>query len=607
MALRRAVRTTLRAAWWWLPGLILVSLLLLRMVPDLQQWRIAEVRLSECGLQPQARAQQLPMFIRGVGCMLLKAEHDLAGQDLQDRALLLSGVGRDVRIWINGVQVRQFDPNPHFDSTTIPLLQPLHSSTLLNGSNEILLQLRSGSGLFDRSFVGALLVGPNELLQSVHRRSIRIGAEGAQLSIVVALAIVLMALPIAWSRPGDSSYRWFVLAVLSSQIYVWNMAWPLRPAPTLLWHLLAHGGLAIALWSISRYSLRVAGRTDEGNRRLDQVALVGLAGLLLAVFDTSGGNPALVGDVVFRISLLAQLLMLANFWWHRRDNALARWMACAAMLCLWLGITDSLRVFGILSPPLSPYVLHWGILYVLGVLLVSQLRHMLAALATAERSQERLSEALDQRSRQLQREFTLRQQAEQAQALAEERQRIMRDMHDGVGGQLVALIGQVEAGKLDVGLLKPQLRRSLDDLRLMIDSLDDACADLSVALGMLRQRLQPSLKGLPLEVHWQTAHLPDLAPCPPEVVLQVLRIVQESITNAIKHARCHRLAICADWADGWLKLSISDDGVGLPANAPPGRGLPGMRQRAAGISAELQISALQPGTRIELRLRLGRA
>ncbi|MCB1590421.1 MAG: hypothetical protein KDI56_16030, partial [Xanthomonadales bacterium] len=179
---------------------------------------------------------------------------------------------------------------------------------------------------------------------------------------------------------------------------------------------------------------------------------------------------------------------------------------------------------------------------------------------------------------------------------------IMRDMHDGVGGQLVALIGQVEHGGLQPGHFRQQLRRSLDDLRLMIDSLDDACADLGVALGMLRQRLQASLQELPIQVRWRTAQLPDLAPRAPDEVLQVLRIVQEAITNALRHAGCHHISIDAAWEDACIRIEVSDDGRGLDAVPHPGRGLPSMRARAERIGGRIEWLALNPGTCVRLSL-----
>ncbi len=600
------IGTLTRSGQWWLAPVLALLLLSLRSGPDLESWRITTAQRSECGQTEALQVQRLPMFTYGQDCILLRAHQELVAQQLQGQALVLSGFGRDVRIWVNGLLLREFDPVSSFDSASIPLFLPLPAGMLKPGDNEILFQLRSGSSRFDRSSLGSLLLGPADVLQPAVQRSLLIGAHGAQLSVVVALAILLMAMPIAWSQPTDRSYRWFVAALLGSQVYVWNMAWPIRPLPSTLWFLVAHAGLASALWAISHHALSGSSAFSWYRHRFDGLALLGAVGLLLGTFAQSY-QLATIGLVLFRVSLLTQLLVLATFWWRDSADPLGRWLAGAALLCLVLGVADSLRVWGYSSAALTPYVLHWGILYILALLLVGQLKRVLTALASAERSQEVLAAALQQRSEQLQVEFELRQKAEHARSLAEERQRIMRDMHDGVGGQLVALIGQTENGPIDAESLKPQLRRSLDDLRLMIDSLDDACGDLGVALGMLRQRLQPGLQGLPLRTSWQTADLPDLAPCPPDQVLQVMRIVQEAITNAIKHANCRELLISARWTEGWLELTVSDDGVGLAADAAPGRGLPSMRQRAAAIGADLSFDALQQGTRMRLLLAVARA
>lgn len=613
---RRGVRldTLTKSSRWWLAPLIALLILSQRGGPDLEPWRISSVERSACTPSAIASPQSLPMFVRGEDCMRLRAMQRLDADRLEGQALALSGFGRDLRVWVNDVQLRDFSALASYDSTSIPLLLPLPAGTLKPGDNEIVLQLRSGTGFFDRSFVGKLMLGPEELLRPAVQRSLRMGAQGAQLSIIVALAILLMALPIAWSQPAERGDRWFVLAVLSSQLYIWNMAWPVRPVPSILWHLVAHAGLACALWAIRRHTL-VIGRLGGWTRRcVDGLALLGAIGLLLAVFDPESDLLAQLGDGLFRLTLLLELLLLCWLGWQggrptQQGDSVRPWLTGAALLCLVLGVADSLRVLGLASTALTPYLLHWGILYTLIVLLVGQLRRVLAALAVAENSQEQLARALDQRSLELQHEFSLRQQAEQARSLAEERQRIMRDMHDGVGGQLFALIGQADTGQIDASMLRSQLRRGLDDLRLMIDSLDDACADLGVALGMLRQRLQPSLQGLPLAVHWQTAHLPDLAPCSPQAVLQVMRIVQEAITNAIKHSGCSEVRIDAHWSDDLLELRISDDGMGLSDQAPVGRGLPGMHQRAEAIGADLAIrnASGRSGTQVRLRLAVALA
>lgn len=601
-SLRQLLTPGVVNAWWLLTLALGLLLLSTRIGPDLLAYQITEAGEFGCD-GTDLGPVRLPRYDWGTSCKRLLVSHRLDGEQTFEQSLLVSGMGRDARIWINGNLLREFDPRPSFDNTSQPLLLVLQPGILHAGDNELIFQVRSGGSRFDRNYLGTVLLGPNELLTPAYQRIQSASVNGAQLAVVVGLAILLTLLPIALMRPREAGYRWFALSVLFSLIYIWNMGWPLRPLPTVLWHLTAHAALAGALWAMLRYSMSMADTAPRFRLWVDRLTMTALVSLCFASL-LSGELLSTVGDVIYRIGMITLLLMLTAFWWQRRNSGfpLARWLAAAAVLNIVLGVADSLRVWQTLNGFIAPYLVHWGILYLLVLLLIGQIRSILQALRTAERAQLELAQALDQRSLELRQEFARRQQAEQARTLAEERQRIMRDMHDGVGGQLVALIGQAEHGNLDASHLKLHLRRSLDDLRLMIDSLDDACADLGVALGMLRQRLQSSLKDLPIQVRWQTAQLPDLAPRAPDEVLQVLRIVQESITNALKHAQCRQLAISAAWQQGWLEICVQDDGVGMPQGETHGRGLPSMRLRAAGIGASIEIAAQAPGTRVSLRL-----
>ncbi|MGD2134669.1 MAG: PAS domain S-box protein [Gemmatimonadales bacterium] len=95
----------------------------------------------------------------------------------------------------------------------------------------------------------------------------------------------------------------------------------------------------------------------------------------------------------------------------------------------------------------------------------------------------------------------------------------------------------------------------------------------------------------------------------PPVAIAVYRIVQESLTNAIRHARATRVDVRLRALEGTLVLQIEDDGVGIldeRASDPDSLGLLGMRERALGIGASIDIHRrLEGGTRIELRLPLG--
>lgn len=598
-----------RTGWWTLPLLMLMLLLAGRM-PELQPaWRLTVARVSACGdADPSAAAQaqtvQLPFQARGSTCRRFEVEVGPLEVQRQPYRLVIGSVGRDAQVALNGVQLRDYDPASHADFRSIPQVIVIPPGVVQAERNTLHIKVRGGNSSLERDFLGSLLLAPAAALDAAVQRSLWLGAWSAQWAVVGALAILFTVLPLAWHQPRDPAWRWLALAVLSSQIYIWNIGWGWRPLPLLVWHALAHGALVAAAWAVYRLAWRQAHPdTPRRWRGGDVLAAIAAGCLLLALLGHTWPILRSVCDASFRLCTLLLLVLLGWTWWRQRHvHPQARWQVGATLLLLSLGLADSLRVWGHQPSPLTPYLLHWGILYVLVLLLVERLRQLLASLQLAEARREDLALALEARTLEVRHELQLRQQAEQARALAEERQRIMRDMHDGVGGQLVALISQAEAGTLHAGQLEAQLRRSLDDLRLMIDSLDEACADLGVALGMLRQRLQHSQRGMPTTLRWDTANLPDLAPCSPEIVLQVLRILQEALTNALRHAQARHIEIRAQWQEGWLQVDVQDDGCGLSQPPRPGRGLPSMQQRAARIGASLQWLAAQPGTCLRLRL-----
>jgi signal transduction histidine kinase len=123
---------------------------------------------------------------------------------------------------------------------------------------------------------------------------------------------------------------------------------------------------------------------------------------------------------------------------------------------------------------------------------------------------------------------------------------------------------------------------------------------------MLRARIEPRLRAMGLEVHWDTHRLPEGIRLGPEGVLQVFRILQEALQNAIKHAGARGLWVEAR-LDGAadapaIVLTARDDGTGLPDVVTPGRGLGNMRRRAEGLGATLAVEAAHPGTRVTLSL-----
>jgi signal transduction histidine kinase len=172
----------------------------------------------------------------------------------------------------------------------------------------------------------------------------------------------------------------------------------------------------------------------------------------------------------------------------------------------------------------------------------------------------------------------------------------MRDMHDGVGSQLITLQHALEKGRFDSHQAADLLRECIEDLRLVIDSLDAGAQSMGDALANLRFRLEPRLTAANMSSTWDM-QAPDMR-LGPGVVLQLLRILQEALTNVLKHSGARNVHISwrLDAQQGLAVRRIEDDGCGLTAPRPGGRGLANMRQRTQRIGATLDVSSSGSGT-----------
>ncbi|MDX2014032.1 MAG: ATP-binding protein [Myxococcaceae bacterium] len=199
---------------------------------------------------------------------------------------------------------------------------------------------------------------------------------------------------------------------------------------------------------------------------------------------------------------------------------------------------------------------------------------------------------------------------EQARASrALERERILRDMHDGVGGHLMGLLARVRRNTLAGKELVQALEACLDDVRLIVDSLDPTERHLEVALGELRARTQRHCEAAGVQLSWRCEGTEALL-LPADQTLDVLRAAQEMVSNAVRHAQARHLEVhLAVASDQWLRVSVRDDGVGFDVARPgrPGRGLTNLRGRATKLNGAFEVASTGDGTRVELGFPLTRS
>ena len=223
------------------------------------------------------------------------------------------------------------------------------------------------------------------------------------------------------------------------------------------------------------------------------------------------------------------------------------------------------------------------------------------------------AQAAEERARSLE----LEREAEARAAVAEERARIARELHDVVGHAVSVMTVQASGVRR---LLNPEQEREREALEIVEQTGREALAEMRRLVGVLRRpeeapalAPQPSLQhldklveqagdaGLPVAVQIE-GEARDL---PAGVDLTAYRVVQEALTNAVKHARATSAEVLVRYADGAVELQISDDGKGVSDGSAEsgGHGLMGMRERVAVYGGDLEAGP-RPEGGFALRARL---
>jgi signal transduction histidine kinase len=211
----------------------------------------------------------------------------------------------------------------------------------------------------------------------------------------------------------------------------------------------------------------------------------------------------------------------------------------------------------------------------------------------------------------------LEREAEARAAVAEERARIARELHDVVGHAVSVMTVQASGVRR---LLKPDQEREREALEIVEQTGREALAEMRRLVGVLRRpeeapalAPQPSLQyldklveqageaGLPVEVQIEG----EAKELPAGVDLTAYRLVQEALTNSIKHAGASRAEVVVRYGQGAVELLIRDDGRGISDGKAEsgGHGLVGMRERVAVYGGELEAGP-RPDGGYELRARL---
>jgi signal transduction histidine kinase len=209
-------------------------------------------------------------------------------------------------------------------------------------------------------------------------------------------------------------------------------------------------------------------------------------------------------------------------------------------------------------------------------------------------------------------------EASREASIAEERDRLARDLHDALTQRLFSLnlileaaVSTVEAdpaaARQTLGQARGLVESALDELRSLIFELRPAALEADGLVGSVRKHadLLHRAHGLALEVRGEE----DGAALEPEVERQLFRVVQEALSNVVRHASARSASVSVDFSAGAVTVTIEDDGVGFDpeerAIAARRLGLTSMRERVSALGGEFEVVST-PGEGTTVRARVPR-
>ena len=519
-------------------------------------------------------------------------------------ALLADYMSMSGAIYVNGEEVAR-DPGlvePLARTWNSPHYVLLTPSLLRTGENTVWLRV-SGLAAYQPG-AGRVRIGDPSMLQQRYEQERFVRRDIKLINLAMAAVLGGVFLLVWLLRRKDSVYGWFAVTELAGSLYAYNHVatgiWPLRSTDA--WQAFNAAFYVVAGASYALFLLRYCGRRHPRLERVLGVVSV-LALLAAACAPVWMGHHRtgwfVVGGLFYYVSIG---WFLVQAWRHRRPDTLV--LAACLLLPVLVSFHDFALFFGWVGG-----VTYWlsltSVLTLIGIGFVLSYRFV-AAMRRVEGFNAELKREVEAATSELAATLSRQHALELAHGRAGERLQLVRDLHDGFGGTLVGAIAQLESAHDDaprsqiVGVLK-EMR---DDLRLVIDSTAREHSDLVAQLAPLRHRLGRLLETVDIDSRWQLDGL-DGVELGSARSLDLLRLLQEALTNVFKHSAARRVDVSVARVGDRIELAVCDDGEGWSVHATGpasngGAGLPSMRLRAQRLGGALQVLSDAGGTQLRL-------
>ncbi|RST55888.1 ATP-binding protein [Variovorax sp. MHTC-1] len=513
-------------------------------------------------------------------------------------------------LWLNGTLLAGVQENTDqvYARTYRPQMAVFPAPMLRPGRNELAIRVAAPKGYplrFPR-----VAIGPQAEIQPLHDRRLFWTRTVPELTVLVSVLVAGFVVFIWWRRRSEVLYGLFGLAAALWATRTMTFLIDAMPiAQWQWWRVLYHSATGGFVVVMAVFTLRYAGvHRPRLERGLVAYGLLGPLGFALGGF---AAEPYVARYWLGGMMVVGLLIIATSIGYARRRGTLTSAVLSAVMaFAVLVGVHDYLitwdpRLLGRFLPEWVGHrihLLHFGsntLLLAMAALLTARFLRTLRSLEDLNRT---LETRVADRERALAANYERLAALEREHAASEERQLIMRDLHDGLGSQLFTSLSRVERGDMDDGQIATALRGCIADMRLALDALASDEHNLGAALGNFMFRWEAQLIAAGVHPRWDIDLPDDAMTLSPHAALQLLRVAQEALTNVLKHARATRVEVRLHQIGDMLEMEVEDDGRGLGIAPRQGHGLGNMGARARRLGGELEMRSGASGTCVVLRL-----
>ena len=517
--------------------------------------------------------------------------------------IFIPRTGNVFEVWLNGALLQVYgdlDRSNGADYAKAPVYLAVPGRLLLAGNNVLQVRIRADSGR--HGGLSTVTVGPATPVRTrLFDTAYAWRFTGSVLLVAFSLIVGGIALSL-WLTQVDNSVP---LNSRREGIYLWaalaEFFWALRVAdgaiaePPLSW---GPWGVLMAMcyagWvaSAMMFCYHVAGWDRQPRMRWvrwPMVAVV-LGTLVFSWMSMATDEPRwLTRWLAVEIGILVVFVAGFIVATVRTPNVGRLLVMTAAIVSIAFGARDWMAIRVSASYGETTWVRYSAVFFGVALLLI-MLQRFRAASAEAQGWVKTLAKRVGEREQELELAYGKLEKVAREQERTHERERILRDMHDGVGSHITAAIRQLQSGQASDADVLRTLRDSLDQLKLSIDAIHLPLGDVGALLAGMRYRMTPRFAASGIALEWAVEALVPVARFDSQALRQVQLLLFEAISNVLQHAGASLLRLEAQMHGTTLRLRVIDNGVGFDASQVPRA----LGHRALALGARLSLES-RPG------------